>query len=479
MPTLVQMCKCNKAYTTKRFALLAPMIASLASLAAAQANMGEELTNLRFSDSKRNLTLIGPDNPVPGLVQGTLSGEVAFLSDQVNSDSGEYTCPELAILWSLEGKDGFVHFSNTSTPGWQWLGQSLSAVVLVPDFDNTTGAGTATLRIPVGLSLAETGAISSRTHYPHMPEHATLSVLLGWKTELRISDMGLPEGTLAVYTQQVPVQWPEAWVVADDFVNQVGVDSEPRSLTICMNHRARTDRTLRVIVEPDHRASLESAVITVPAGAFVATARFVALSPGDIRFSFFEDKDFPNGALVARSDEFHIVPLLFIGEVGSETGFAHGGVDGPTAMLKSEFEPGDSDPTKLCVPGTSPGGPADPVRVLCNPCGGSRVCAGDHAPGTAAPPVTLYTPDACIGDPGPCNLFLTPRYDLPVYRFRESKEKVCKTISGTAHLQGGIGIIGGGGSTSWTIYKYETCCKYDLDANADSGEQSSNFKCGR
>ena len=49
------------------------------------------IDNLRFVDKDLNVTIIGPGQPAPGLIQGDLVGEVEFQSDLRDVNTGEFS----------------------------------------------------------------------------------------------------------------------------------------------------------------------------------------------------------------------------------------------------------------------------------------------------------------------------------------------------------------------------------------------------
>ena len=434
-----------------------------------------QVSNLRFLDLEQNLSSIGPGAPAPGLKQGDLLGEFQFQSDQLDQATGTYTYSELGVLWKIESEGEVIHMADPTIPGWEWLGANQHQEVLVTDFDTTTGVGTARLDLPIGQSLEESGPASALTPYPHLPEDVALTAVVGWKGRLGLSAGGSPLNVLETLTATFDVAWPDVYITSGDFISEIGTTGSPRTVMVCLKEKVAFNRVFDLSVRPSHRATLVNTSVTILAGEGFVEAQFIAESPGPIQVTALE-----GGTIAAESDRFSIVPLLFMQELGASSGFAIGASSGATGMTQAEFESANDELDKLCIEEYTGGGPSQPTYTWCTPCTNppSLDCPGEPAMGQTAPPMIIYRPAACTGDPSECFLVLEPPAPLYTYRFSSSVSKICKTITQNADVSTKPFGVGGGTGTSTTQYWYNMCCKYVYDPSTPSGVTTNGQVCG-
>ncbi len=433
-----------------------------------------DIANLRFIDLERNVTPLEGGVELPSLTAGDLVGEIAFQSDQYDQGAGQYSYGVLAVFWKLEGADGYAHFSSVSQPGWEWLGRSKFVPPVVTSFDESTGAGVATFSLPVGRGIKESGPMSAATNYPHVPEDAELTMAIGWQSAMSIGAAGSLQGELVRSAQQIDNTWPDVYVTSGDFVTELPLEPETRTIRLALRGSALTPRTFTVSPVPAYRASLPGSQVTIPAGASFVEVPFTPQSVGLVKFRVVEA-----GLEVAESEAFRIEQLVRAKELDPGGVWA---LSGPNGAQQEVEETPLFDEGKLCVEGFTPWGPAQPLYVTCSKCepnaANAQVCCGEPAPGTDAGPMTFSTPTACVGDPGLCLWTLTPPYELSTYRFSSKTAMIkCKAITLTATLAVKPFGVGGAVTTTTETPGWQVCCTYAYDPTTPSGEFTNGRTC--
>jgi len=414
------------------------------------------IDNLRFVDKDLNVTIIGPGQPAPGLIQGDLVGEVEFQSDLRDVNTGEFSYGDMTALWAFETPDlGYVTLNNPDVDGYEWHGALGGQDVSVIAFDPVSGIGTARVTIAVG----DHGNPQAPLGTPHLPEDSDFEIVLGWESSLGLDMAGNPMNTLAHAESPLAADWPDVYFIeAHSAPSQFEIGPGFQEMWLCVSETSPFARTFDLTVQPATRAELGATIVTLPAGEFTVPITIRGLEKGKARVTARE-----GGALVGRSDR---IPVTIDGAPEFEewaTAGAGGEVGGSAGAFSAD---------KKCVRGFYVHGPDEPVRNYCfpekkepNP---APQCVGENTDGEPDGHVYWHYPDECKGDPGNClTSAVKPASDYYFYRFH-SKEKYTTSRRSWDVSSKPFGV--GGGTTATAFYS-TWCCKYVYDDSREPGNK--------
>jgi hypothetical protein len=412
----------------------------------ATAQQSITLDNLRFVSDRGVVT--AASSILPAGERGTLRADFGFQSDTPNGE-GRYEPLRMRAFWKFADAHGRPILFNEvdNSPDDAWCGRADAVDVQIVELDATTGAGTASLSIPIGGK-------GVRGRFPLLFDGSiTMSLACGWQGQMGMASNGQPTNALCTSTQTLTASWPDVWVGSELPQGGPQIGDDTFEFRLKLKTLPSSARTFTITAQPAGIVEVLSPTLTIGVTRAFRTFRIKAQAPGSFALVVKE-----GGNVVAKSAVMEAGPAVshHHGDSGVQT-FVSESAGEHSAELRTG---GASHWLKECTPASGLGCTTGSVSA----CGGCQAepvvldtCAGEGA--TA--PSTFTTDGSCSFAFDGCT-YTTGTVAAAGFTF-SSKERVsCGSITQEIHYA----PFGFGGTTTVTVNYSATCCMWTCDPAA-------------